>query len=528
MRADALDDRHGLAKHAGDERRRGLAERRAPARPGPAATRGRRRARPRSRSRRRAPPAAARGGRRRPGRPPTERAARPSQATGRARVPGGDPSRADPRPRTAGVPRGAGRGCSRASRGPWPARSRLRRPAPAPSTRASPRARRTPARSSRRATSRARPKSVTTTRPVPRSTSTLDGVRSRWTTPRACACASAAATGAQSRRASSQPSVRPPTTRVQAVALDELEDEHRLPAVLEDVVEPDDVRVLEPGECRGLALEARAELLVVGDPGMQHLERDLAPEPLVVGTPDDAHATATELVAQAIAVRDDVLGVLHVTPPGVAGRRSDASRFWFGFRKRGSWAVVDSPRADVRPVRAGESRRVRVLPRVRGSSRGRARTRGAEGRHGAVLRPDGVDGDRGANRSGGASRAHEPVLRDGAHRARAPRRHGREVRRRRGDGGVRDPGRERGRCVARRARSGRAARRRPRARPRGADRRQHRRRRRGRGRHARHRRRGERRRAARAGGRSGRDPARRGHASASFGTQSAASPCSSR
>ncbi len=108
---------------------------------------------------------------------------------------------------------------------------------------------------------------------------------------------------------------------VQAVSLDELEDEHRLPAILEDVVEPDDVRVLEPGKCRGLALEARAELLVVGDPGMQHLERHLAPEPLVVGAPDDAHATATELVAQAIAVRDDVLGVLHVTPPGVPGRR---------------------------------------------------------------------------------------------------------------------------------------------------------------------------------------------------------------
>ena len=109
--------------------------------------------------------------------------------------------------------------------------------------------------------------------------------------------------------------------RVQAVALDELEDEHGLSTVLEDVVEPDDVRVLEPGERRGLALEARAEILVVGDPGVQHLERDLAPESLVVRAPDDAHATATELVAQAIAVRDDVLGVLHVTSSGLAGWR---------------------------------------------------------------------------------------------------------------------------------------------------------------------------------------------------------------
>ena len=162
---------------------------------------------------------------------------------------------------------------------------------------------------------------MTTTRPVPRSTSTLDGVRSRWTTPaRVRVRERSGDGGAESPRL--LPAERATADdRVQAVALDELEDEHRLPAVLEDVVEPDDVRVLEPGECRGLALEARAELLVVRDPGVQHLERDIAPEALVVGAPDDAHAAATELVAEAIAVRDDVLGVLHVTPPGVAGRR---------------------------------------------------------------------------------------------------------------------------------------------------------------------------------------------------------------
>ena len=110
--------------------------------------------------------------------------------------------------------------------------------------------------------------------------------------------------------------------RVEAVALDELEDEDGLSAVLEDVVEPDDVRVLEPGERRRLALEACAELLVVRDPGVQDLERDIPPQALVAGAPDDAHATAAELVAQAIAVCDDVLGVLHVTPSGFAGWRS--------------------------------------------------------------------------------------------------------------------------------------------------------------------------------------------------------------
>ena len=152
---------------------------------------------------------------------------------------------------------------------------------------------------------------MTTTRPVPRSTSTFAGVRSRWTTPRACACASAAATGAQYRRVSSQSSERPATAVSSADAVDELQDEHRLAVVLEDVVETDDVRVLEPCERRRLALEALAQLGVVGDPRVEHLQRDVAPEALVARAPDDAHAAAPDLLAEAIAVGDDVVGVLQ-------------------------------------------------------------------------------------------------------------------------------------------------------------------------------------------------------------------------
>ena len=63
------------------------------------------------------------------------------------------------------------------------------------------------------------------------------------------------------------PVERPPgDDRVQPVPLDELEHEHRLALVLEHVVQPDDVRMLEARERRGLALEARAEVLVVRDP----------------------------------------------------------------------------------------------------------------------------------------------------------------------------------------------------------------------------------------------------------------------
>ena len=174
---------------------------------------------------------------------------------------------------------------------------------------------------------------MTTTRPVPRSTRMFAGVRSRWTTPRAWACASAAATGAQYLRASSQSSVRPRDHRVEGFALHELHDEHRLAVVLQHVVEADDVRVLEPGEGRSLALESLPQLGIVRDPRMEHLECDVAAEPLVSGAPDHAHAAAPELLAEAIPICDCVVDVLHErhlhgrTPGGL-----EPTPAWFGDR----------------------------------------------------------------------------------------------------------------------------------------------------------------------------------------------------
>ena len=69
--------------------------------------------------------------------------------------------------------------------------------------------------------------------------------------------------------------------------------------------------MLEPRERRRLALEALAQLGVVGDPRVEHLERDVAAEPLVACAPDDAHAAAPDLLAEAIPVGDDVVDVLH-------------------------------------------------------------------------------------------------------------------------------------------------------------------------------------------------------------------------
>ena len=63
---------------------------------------------------------------------------------------------------------------------------------------------------------------------------------------------------------------------VEAASVHELEHEHGLLLVLEHVVEADDVRVLEPRERGGLAVEPLAQVGVVGDPAVQHLQRDVA------------------------------------------------------------------------------------------------------------------------------------------------------------------------------------------------------------------------------------------------------------
>ena len=175
-------------------------------------------------------------------------------------------------------------------------------------------------------------------------------------------------------------------------------------------------------------------------------------------------------------------------------------------------------------LRRRERRQGSLLPELRDATGrgGSACGRRPQGRHDRLRRRDRVDGARRAARPRGAPPRDGPVLRRDGRGDRAPRRHGREVHRRRGDGGLRHPATPRGRRGPRRARGGRdargargaqpRARARPRCRDRGSDRRQHRRggRRRPVGRPAtRHRRRGERRRPAGAGRRAGRDPPRR-------------------
>ena len=112
----------------------------------------------------------------------------------------------------------------------------------------------------------------------------------------------------------------PRDQRVERDAFDELQDEHGLSLVLEHVVEADDVRMLKPCQRRRLALEPLAQLRVVCDPGVEDLERDVALEPLVAGPPDDAHAAATELLEDSIAVGDGRLCSLHADPTRRSGQ----------------------------------------------------------------------------------------------------------------------------------------------------------------------------------------------------------------
>ena len=82
------------------------------------------------------------------------------------------------------------------------------------------------------------------------------------------------------------------------LALEQLHGDEQLPAVLADLVDLAHVRVVDARRGARLAPEALAGRLVgLGD----RLDRDLAPEALVLGGEDDAHAALPEPVEDAVA-----------------------------------------------------------------------------------------------------------------------------------------------------------------------------------------------------------------------------------
>jgi hypothetical protein len=89
--------------------------------------------------------------------------------------------------------------------------------------------------------------------------------------------------------------------RAQAPALDQLHHHVRRAVVLADVVDRNDVRVIELGHRAGLAHQPGPGLLLFG-PLVQHLERDPAIEPLVVGAEDAAHPPLADRILDPVAL----------------------------------------------------------------------------------------------------------------------------------------------------------------------------------------------------------------------------------
>ncbi len=67
------------------------------------------------------------------------------------------------------------------------------------------------------------------------------------------------------------------------------------------VVQRDDVRVLQPGDELGLGLEPADERRIVGEPGLDHLDRHLTPDDRLVGAEHRAERAPSDLLAQLVA-----------------------------------------------------------------------------------------------------------------------------------------------------------------------------------------------------------------------------------
>ena len=80
----------------------------------------------------------------------------------------------------------------------------------------------------------------------------------------------------------------------EVVTLDVAHGEKEQAVLISRLVDGDDVRMVERGRDLRLAEEALAEALVLGELGRDDLERDLAPETLLLGTVDGAHPPSAD------------------------------------------------------------------------------------------------------------------------------------------------------------------------------------------------------------------------------------------
>ncbi len=104
----------------------------------------------------------------------------------------------------------------------------------------------------------------------------------------------------------------------QRATVDELHHDPGLAVLLDDVVDGDDARVLDPGGRAGLLLHPRLDdlqVLLGQVPDGELLDRDLAVQHLVRRTPHRAHAAAPKTRAQQVSAREHPALRTHRLPP---------------------------------------------------------------------------------------------------------------------------------------------------------------------------------------------------------------------
>ena len=181
--------------------------------------------------------------------------------------------------------------------------------------------------------SAAMPKSVSFTTPSSR-TMMFSGLRSRWTTPAACACCSASAIGSRHAAANSGgiEGVRLGELP-QRLAADELGDEvARLRRRAGEVVDVEDERVVQARDRVRLAVEAAADVLARVEVRVQDLDGHDAAQLRVPAAPDHGHPALAHLFVEAVPPSSK--RILRATPmsrpqaPLAAGGYSKARQFW--------------------------------------------------------------------------------------------------------------------------------------------------------------------------------------------------------
>ncbi len=176
----------------------------------------------------------------------------------------------------------------------------------------------------------------------------FSGFRSRWTMSRSCAAARAAAMS--SRAGSSRSAGRRTVAELlaQRAPADQLRDDVQLAVDLLEREDRRDGRMRQRGGGARLARQPFAAHRIARELRRQRLERDRAPQPLVLGGVDDAHPAAPDFLEHAVRA--------NLFP----GERSTA-------RRRGS-----GPRPRRTPVRRGTARSVAWLASSVSTSRSRS------------------------------------------------------------------------------------------------------------------------------------------------------------